>query len=430
MSNPRNVLFVTNQVKSLGESYTAFQMARDLEQWGWSTTFLAFEFAASFLREAGLQVFELRDDRAHNQAALRSAARCKPRMMVTADYYLFRSSNAARYWDFHWLDGLDCPVASLDHLGFHPEACAVEIGYARVVSAHAGTPRQLLIEALPSFVDTVLRPCPLHSPALSASEKTRVFRWPTGDAPSPETVDGVRAQLGLGEDEKLVVLSVGSWALQAATELRIPYREVVVQLAARALSHLGIPVRLVFLCGEEQERIESAGQLTVQYLGRVPFDLAQSLLLAADLVLSDNVTSSMVSRAVLREVPAAVLVNSVDASTTADGTLAIKAPFAISDAAYEGIRRMETEAPGSVFPSWVYPMGWQGALEPLFRENPYRATTDWLDLFDEAGTREGLGRLLCDSDYRTLMRGRQRAYADVVRKVPLPREVLSDLVGQ
>jgi hypothetical protein len=427
MASP-NVVFLTGRAKSLGESYTALQMARDLRACGWSTTFLAFEFAASFLRDQGVPVVELSDDRAHNRRALQSASPAETRMMITVDYYLLRSADAAPFWDSRWLDEFGRPVATLDHLGFHPGASMLEIGFQRVATSHWSTPKEVPIEELPPSIQTVLRPCPLHSPSAGPDPRVRPFRLPPCAPPGPEAVAGARSRLGLSSDEKLVVLSMGSWVLQAANDLRIPYRETVVRLLAGELVDLRIPVRLAFVCAEEPQRIERVGHLTVHYLGKLSFSETEALLSAADLVLSDNVTSSTISRAVLRQVPTAVFVNSAEASTT-DGALSIEAPFLVSQAAREAIARMDAEAPGSVFPAWVYPLGWRRALEPLFRDNPYRSTTEWLELFDETTARESVARLLCDSACRTAMRARQRSYADSIAGLPLPRDVIPEILG-
>ncbi len=426
MANP-SVVFLTSRAKSLGESYTALRIAHDLEEHGWSATFLAFEFAAAFLRDQGAEVVDLRADRAHNEASFRSAQVRQAALMITVDYYLLCSADASPYWDPRWLDEFGRPVATLDHLGFHPGASTLEIGYARVATTHPKTPSNVPIEELPAAVCAVLRPCPLHSPAAGADSRVQFFRLSAESREREAGVD-VRSQLGIDPSEKLVALSVGSWALEATNALRIPYRETVTQLIVKALAELDVPVRLAFVCAEERERVESVGRLKVQYLGRLPFAFADSLLSAADLVLSDNVTSSTVSRAVMRQVPTAVLVNSVEASAR-DDALSITAPFAVSDAARLAIRRMDAAAPGSVFPFWVYPMGWRRALAPLFHDNPYRSTTEWVELFDEDELRETLGRFLCDSAYRADVRERQRSYADSIAKVPLPRDVVRRLLG-
>ncbi|HEY3382556.1 MAG TPA: DUF6365 family protein [Vicinamibacterales bacterium] len=428
MTTP-SALFVTARQKSLGETYTAARFAADLTANGWNVRFAAFPFAADFLRQGGWKVAPLSDDRTANQRALNLAAReISPSLIITSDYYLNESADVAHVWSNNWLFDLSCPVATFDHLMLHPRLRRITIECLRRFEApKAGDPgapkgprprtKICEIQPLPDRIAAIVRPCPLHDPRIDPDD--RIFKFNlSGGAGSPgERTDQVRCRLGLPVHERLVLVPVGSWAIQLCTTLGIPYMRYYPRLLARYFSACLVPVRLVFVSGELEDRVETSGQVTLQYRSGLPVSVVDDLVRTSDLVIADNVTSATVTRAVIAGVPAAAFVNSVSARPAADG-VAFDSPFPLS-AHVEGlVRSIEREAPGSIFPSAVFPLGWLEELRPLFDGNRYARTFERLELFDEGATTCALQRLLCDESVRRELREHQAAYCAELTRLP------------
>jgi hypothetical protein len=425
----RSALFVTARLKSLGETYTAARFAADLAAHGWTVRFAAFPFAADFLRQEGWGVTQLSDDRAANRRALDLAASdLSPSFVITSDYYLNESADVARVWSNDWLFEFSCPVATFDHLMLHPRLRTITIECLRRFDvAKAGDPgappgprpktKTSEIQPLPDRVTAIVRPCPLHDPAVDPDQRVFKFNLAGGAGAAGERPDRIRTRLGLPVDERLVLVPVGSWALELCAALGIPYIRFYPQLLARYFSACPVPVRVVFVSGELEDRTEASGQVTLQYRSRLPVGVVDDLVCASDLVIADNVTSATVTRAVIAGVPAASFVNSVAAHPDGDA-VAFESPFRLSAHIEKLLRSIEHEAPGSIFPSVIFPLGWIEELKPLFDGNRYARTFERLELFDEGATTCALQRLLCDEATRRELRERQAAYCAALTGLP------------
>ena len=451
----KSALLVAARYKSLGETYTLARFARGLVEGGWGVHFLAFEFPARFLQQEGLPVTLLADDRGQNQRTVERTIREKaPQLILTTDFFLLCFPDMADVWSNEWLLRAPCPLASFDHLMFHPHRRVLPLAFHRRLEAlsldklkqrprpglvlpgpAAGArPRRELttyceIDPLPPEMAGLIRSCPVHDPRPEADP--RIFRFSAAAAErSPgRSRSALRAELGLGSDERLVLVPVGSWALQLCRDFDIPYFDHFPRLLVHHLQGLPGGVRLLFLSSELGPRRESQGGVQVEFRSGLPFEQVTDLTRAADLVLCDNVTSSSLGRAVLYGVPAAALVSSVE-TCREGGELDFHAPFTLTGFAREALTEMESRAPGSVFPFSMFPMGLREEMEPLFRGNPYRSTFEWLELFDAEATPKALFRLLVDADRRGELRARQAEYRAAVEQLPGAPEIAEGILAR
>lgn len=425
----RSVLFVTARQKSLGETCTASRFAADLAAHGWNVGFAAFPFAADFLRQEGWGVTPLSDDWGANRRALDLAAgHLSPSLVITSDYYLNESADVARVWSNDWLFEFSCPVATFDHLMLHPQLRTITLECLRRFEVpKAGDPGELsgprpktktnTVRPLPDRVAAIVRPCPLHDPAVDPDRRVFKFNLGGGAGSASERANHIRTRLGLPLYERLVLVPVGSWALQLCAALGIPYMRFYPQLLARYFSACPVPVRVVLVSSELEDRTEVSGHVTLQFRSRLPVGVVDDLVCASDLVIADNVTSATVTRAVIAGIPAASFVNSVAAIHDREG-VAFESPFCLSAHIENVLMSVEREAPGSIFPSVIFPLGWLEELKPLFDGNRYAHAFERLELFDEGATTWALQRLLCDEATRRDLRECQAAYCAALARVP------------
>jgi hypothetical protein len=446
-----SALFLTAYHKSLGETYTAARFAEDLRRRGWRVEFLAFEFGAAFLRRQGLAVTLLGSGREENRRRLgERLGESAPDLILTSDHFLFESREVRQFWDPGWLFATGIPVATFDHMRFHPEGCSLQMAFIHRlllapehlpilenVPAGARPRPECDIAPLPGEIAAVIRPCPIHDPRPEpggAGHGFAVHKYDVTGARFDDAHGGslsrarARERFGAAAGEKLVLVPVGSWALQVSRAVDIPYEEIFLHLLVDYLEEPPEPVRVLLLSGEIGAWRESRGRLTIQQLDPLPFDELRTLMRGCDLVLCDNATSTTLGRAVMEGVPAAVLVNSVEVDRRGPRPR-FAAPFRLTPGVESRLRAAERRAPGSIFPFSVYPLGWRDELRPAFTGNPYASTLEWLELFDEPGTRGGLKRLLFDAAVRRRLGERQAAYRRRVARLPEAAETAARIVS-
>jgi hypothetical protein len=148
----------------------------------------------------------------------------------------------------------------------------------------------------------------------------------------------------------------------------------------------------------------------------------ERLLLASDLVLTENSVSVGLGKAVCAGKPAAVLHNShrlVDLLATGDA---------------EGVafaRGLEAARLGSVFPFEVFPIWSRGDLDTLgiHRDNRFAESFLWIEVFGGASTRSALRELLLDPVVRADLCARQTDYAGAVAALPGPHQLLAAMAA-
>jgi hypothetical protein len=449
MTRPQAV-FVTARHSSSGETFTASRFAADLAADGWAIDFLAFPYAARYLQQQGWSLTLLGESREENHRTLQHLmAERSPQLIITSDLYLLESADVARLWSNRWLFTFGCPVVTFDHLAFHPQSWSFKLlflrrfklrttagdqfGEGEPFDPHGRFPKGEApvsdiceVDELPIEVAGVVRPCPIHDPGPDSD--LRIKKYCAIKANGGNSPGQARDRLGLDPDERLILVPVGSWALQLAIDLSIPYYDYYPRLLARYLRRCPVKVRIVMLCSELKPSRESHGRVTIQSVPGLPFDQTTSLIAASDLLLCDNITSATIGRAVMIGGPAAVATSKVEAHHEA-GSIRFTAPFSLSNHVAHILDEMERRAPGSVFPFSVYPLGWTDATRRLLAGNPYTTTFTQLELFDEKQMMTGLEQLLLDQEVRQQLMQRQTEYREAALGLPVAAEIASQILA-
>jgi hypothetical protein len=412
-------LFISAKLKSLGETFTEAIFAQELEEGGWNTRFLAFEYAARFLDRRGTQVTLLGNQKAQNYAILRHSIQTfKPDVVFIADMYLMQSEDTAAVWSNEWLFELcDAPIITFDHIKFHPDAHTLLVSFNRIIEGPGSVPYEYHIESLPAGVGAVIRPCPANDPDDLQSD--RVFKYRARYCEPRERASAriTRDKMGIASNEKLIFIPISSWAMQATQELGIPYYAIYPRLLGEYFGRSKSRIRIVYVCSELSTHQRCENRITHQFINGLSFSQMQDILQASDLVLSDNVVSSSLCRAVMSCIPAGAFMSSVDTIYESNRAHYISS-FSLTPFVKEALDTMEREAPNSIYPFLLYPLGWMDALQPLLRENIYSATFQQIELFDQICATECLENLLFDDATRRGILDRQEYYADRVDRLP------------
>ncbi|MCL6448795.1 MAG: DUF6365 family protein [Armatimonadetes bacterium] len=422
------VLVLSLSEHSLGELHNAILFARQVAKAGGTVLFLATGNHVSYTREAGFPVLPWRKSRGENAALVREQlAAFRPEAVLLADYYnLFLEEPVV---DPEMLARLELPVATFDSMNFAPGPTLLEkeifreSRYSRAFGP-GGRFSALLPPVPPEMA--VLRSCPVNRPVKEpgilpvALYREHLF-LPQGRR------NGVRRRLGLDPDEKLVLLARSSWAhlavkiraMERALSTRFSYERILQHLLCLYLREAPCPVvvmgvgpQAAFSGGEEGVRFAS-----LPFLGMAEY---QELLLAADLFVTDNITSCSAAKAAVGGVPVLVLVSSL--TSNGDGTY--RAPFPLAKEAVTLLRQWEKAVPGSIFPFRVFPFGWVRELAPLLQNNPYLDALVTAEMFDIRGTGEKIRGLLTDEGVKNALAARQAGYRRLLQSLPGAPEAL------
>ena len=417
-----NILFVTPSQVSSGEAVTALHMAEWLCAEGCKVNFLASEFTEAFMRTRLANVVstlgpDLRTNQHTWQAALTNF---RPAAVVFADYPLlaFRSG-AAPLRDEAWesdLDRIDARLFTLDHLGYAQRSRIVFFGPAL---ATLGFER---IPPIPAHMH-VLLPCPLHDPHNRALRGCPFRYW--RDDPEQNHIESVDARTPyVRSPEELLVLHFTShWACQGAELLRHPYYSLLPQVISGFLSGLGLPVTVLSVNnGSLLPEVDSGN---VRIINARPVDPAQfeRLLLASDLVITENRISVSLGKSICHLRPCAILHNSYSLLDIMEGKAGSSRILA---------EKMERARFGSVFPFEVFPIWSRGDLEELgiFDETCLNGAFAAVEIFaGEAGARQ-FRNLLTDRSTREGMQAAQEGSLRRLRSLPTPLQILVETPSQ
>jgi hypothetical protein len=227
----------------------------------------------------------------------------------------------------------------------------------------------------------------------------------------------VRARLGIGPGEKMVLFCTAAWQhLPYASAAGRRMSSSMPRLVAQYIQRAGSDVHLVHL-GPEAFDLEACLGSRYHWVPPMPAAAFDTLLASADVMLSANVAASTVAAAMLLDVPALVLRNAVSARTVDDVEAAIGGPVS-SD-----LRRWLSESL-PLYPFALWPIGYYEFLSPVLRGNPYAEALTTVDMLHEDDVSSALTRLLRDPGPRAAQIDRQTRYLNRIRSLPSVVELI------
>jgi hypothetical protein len=228
-----------------------------------------------------------------------------------------------------------------------------------------------------------------------------------------------RQRLGFCERDKLLLFCTNAWQHPRPGSAFERQAEALPRLLAQHVSCLGESAHLVHV---GPQPFDLRKQLNHRYhwlppLAPSDFD---AMLAGVDLMVSANISATTIAKAMVYEVPVAVLQNSVSASSRDEAEAAApKGPSPWLCA------WLEDAVPLVAFSLW--PIGFYRFLAPLLRDNPYVAALQILEILDEQRTQETLAALLFDPGRREEQMHRQALYLGLVRSLPTGAQAIKAL---
>jgi hypothetical protein len=415
------VLFVTPSDTGSGEAVTAVHIAERLARRGARVAAMTSPSTAAFFSEKFVdQTVVLSGERERNRRLWeQTLEKLQPQAIVFADLPLmFFSSGVPPLADDAWLNRLadaGAVVTTLDHLGYAQRAQQVFFGPAHC-SLHCET-----LPETPEWIPLLL-PCPMQPPGPVAGRRgTPVRYWDLPLSLSPEEREKVRRTYLEAPDDILVFHAVPAWAWRIADRYGLPLHRFLARILKYCFAGAPRPVTVVSVNnGSLLEPIEETG-FRVRNLSNLPRRRFESLMLSADLMISENGISAALGKALCGGVPSIAFRNSY-------GLLRLMEQ---ADADLKAlIVEMERDRMGAVFPFEVYPIWTRADLSEIgpWWEQDAAFGVERLELFGGDATRQRLRALLDDPHGQDETLLRRETFVEKVAALPAAEDVLADLM--
>jgi hypothetical protein len=407
------VLFIAPSRLSRGDASIAAELARTLSRSRFRVGFVASAESTPQLHDLGMPTLPLAGATPGENLAIldRIVHGFRPDCLVVADVFAVQQSRDWSGLTIAWLrERYGLPIAGIDRLGWQAADYIVDFyGGQRV-----RFPRLL------EHCDLVIRPGPPHAVAPGSPGVTVAALPPGGlrdglPGPPAAPTGGLRpAGTDAAPDGRPTVFLVNSPWEYRNRHRSLPVTQLIDALPRIVHSHLAAldrPLRVIHV-GPRRWRFPPADQIEYRHFSRMPYEMFQARLAAADLFLTTNALSMTLAQTVLAGVPALVLDNHEERGPHhLPGWLATCAPL---------LER--------VYPFRVAPLGWHDLLEPLLSGNPYRRCFATAGLVDRPAVLRALTGLLDDQQTRSDLRRRQQDYCERLAGLPAVDEALRVVV--
>jgi hypothetical protein len=418
------VLLVAPVEQGSGETITCLHLAEGLTEKGHKVLFLASDLASRFLcHKFADRIRRLGPDGPSNRHTWDATLdEFRPDAVVFADYpLLFFAFGATPLADEPgWcesLESLDTCLVTLDHFGFAQQELEMFLG-----APHLSFHRQRF-PAIPQRMH-ILLPCPMHEPQPVHGRRGRPFRyWEVPIKISTATRMEVRSEY-LGDGDGLLIMhSVPNWAWQQASAMELPLYDYLGAILDYYLRDLPQPVTVVSV--NNGALLQTPVDCSVRFVNLEPLPKSEfeKLLLASDLVLTENGVSIAMGKAVCGLQTCAALKNSlrlIEIVSRIDGPLKSL------------VLEMERRRMGAIFPFNVYPAAMVDELDRigLYRGNSLTGAFRTLEIFGGAETKNQLHGLLTDERQREVLRSAQLEYVSRLCQTADGAEVLQRIVEE
>lgn len=402
----RRHLFLAATSSALGELNLARDVARALLAQGDEAVFLAPR-AVAFLFEGTAVRHVAVDDMLPRLPQLLPAVlqREKADSLVLVDLTsVFLSLETVWATEPDFLLGLPLPVVALDVWDLPETDMRWDFGS----EATPINPRALEIKRR-------MVPVPFAQPR---ADGVHYAALPVTERPGPALRNELRQGMGLGEQDRLVLLLSSRWQLPEGQFWKHHQRLArhVPTLALEAVAALGPRAHVAHVGPQPFAGAELLGE-RYHFIAQLKPERFQALMGSADLLLTFNTSATSTLSALDMGLPVLLAVNSRAGRTVDDVVAGLPSPPA------EPVRRwLENVAP--LYPFRVWPLGLHGLLTPVLKGNPFQTAVRTVEVLDWEGLIAAGAALLFEGPQReTALRG-QASYCELVRSLPGPADVL------
>jgi hypothetical protein len=397
------LLFFALSTAGYGETVIGLSLAEQLQPLGVQSQFVISPVSEQVLRRSGFPstTIEPRMGRLARLLIDEAVSEFRPDAIVLADYYTFSGVFEHRFGLRPWfIEEYQLPILPIDIWEWENTPFAVDM-----FEEDRPVDKKIL------EMDAFLRPVPLAHPELSG--RGYPFRlWEGSERVSRRTKEHLGTTFGLRPQDRLLLLTVAPWQQLPEDRYLSSMGTHVLRGVPRLLAHYlrQLPETTHFLLvGDPPPELAALPAERTHALPPCSPARFSTLLGASDLVLSLNVGATTLARAVLSDIPAIALTNSLAVPDAESIGPAGARLGGLTDTARDWLAGM---VPLHQMRMW--PLGFYSFLEPLLAANPYTRAFADLELLDEPAVVAGIERALYDSETRDRLAAGRAEYLTIL----------------
>jgi hypothetical protein len=270
-----------------------------------------------------------------------------------------------------------------------------------------------------SYLSSVPRGRILPVPLISPNQHDVYNSLPTSMEVTDQQRKGMRADLGISESQKFILMVSASWQSVSAwgdvngkkSAIWLP------NLLTYYASKVDPDVRVVHI-GPQRFNLHKNLEGRYIYLDQVDQRRFQAILSAADMFLTANVIGTTLSSVLSSGIPTVVIHNSIRARLVEDAVAQIG-----SKPSNALIEWLNISMP--VYPFHAWPLGYYNLISRLLINNPFSETFLQVELLQEQEVIEACRKMLFDNNARAAILQKQKSYSEMVRSLPLGADLIN-----
>lgn len=406
----KKLTFIALVSQGSGELTTAINVAEQLKREDIDISFITTKSGKKFIHKK-FDTYIFSKNKLKNITWMQNFfARRSTDLLIIADYYLFHiDRNVSKSLWMGWLKDTNIPVISFDNFGLGRNYPSVPY----ISFPERLPPRKYKIEfKVPAWIKYLITPCP---PFSGRNENKGILYGKLYD---------IKKIPRREKNEKMlqIFFPIPKWALGYAETSNNRYYSILFSILMRYLKDLGSKVNLIciaplssFIYNEPVPK-----NVKVRFYRFLPPEIYTRYLLSSDLLITDNILSSTIGKAVLGNVPVMVLKNSVRVDKKNEKVeLTSPLNFKINPNFEPMIRE---------YPSLTHAKFFYSIYKEIHKDDLFGQTFIEAEIFDETKTKELIKKILLDDDFKEGLRLKQRKYIKRISKLPTMAKLISDMV--
>jgi hypothetical protein len=227
----------------------------------------------------------------------------------------------------------------------------------------------------------------------------------------------LRAELGMGDRDRLVLITTSAWQLPENQPMGCFARSarLLPELVAQLLARVSERLHVLHVGPRPDAPLRRVLKRRYRWRARLPPAAFAEVVAAADLLLTFNCSSTVIASAIAVGLPVLVGRSSLDCRTARQALASLGEPPS------PALRRwLARAAPLHRFRLW--PIGLFRFFARVLAKNPYRGTFEQTEVLEEERFVGSCRSLLFEPKAADALRERQAAYRELVRSLPGPAD--------
>jgi len=422
-------LFCTTGTAALGETFTAAQFAKELLSQGHECYFIAPKLGSEYLQTLGFGISSIlvlpsKKDigldftKNHNYIQFTNFLKSiNPDFIIVADWWHFKENGDSPNitYSLDWLNS-NIKLGTFDHLGFAPQG--IKRRFEKLPFQINNYP------PLPERYSFIIRPCPHHD-NINLTENN-IYYWSIYN--DKLKIDSRQREDVLykynGSDKVVIIHPVGIWqqklieGIFKVNNIEVDfYYDLFMKLMFNILSKFDNNILYFFISGTvKEESVTRYNNITLIKKPPLKHDVFMDYLAASDIFITDNISSSNLSKAIFNNKIAIVYKNSLNMQTDLS-----KHSYVQSLELLNIINLLKNN--NLLFPYLSFPIG-LNELEDMYINNTFSSTFIQQELFDLDGNYKLFDNIFNNESFRDKLTIKQNKYISNNSKLLSAEEIL------